>query len=339
MFLFNAVPSRAQNATDSVHKFLRASFKFSDSELAAIDSGKVVAKVLPADNPAEVAVCGAAHLTIPASFATEQYGKMESFETGSDMEEIGRFGSPAKVKDLDGLTLEEDDISALRDCSPGHCDIKLSADAMKRFRSEISWDAPDYRNKVLALMKVVLVGYVQSYRIGGTDSMREYDDQSYKLDRGAEFRKFLHESPSLISAEPKLVSYLDRAPQDTGSSRSEYTFWEKEDLPNVKPVLGLYHAIAYRSKVDANRTFLISKQIYANHFFEGSLTQMELIRDNGPRHGFYALYLRRATIDNLRHHGFLDFSGKIRDALFELIHSQMVWMKNRVETLYKKSAK
>jgi hypothetical protein len=50
--------------------------------------------------------------------------------------EIGRFSRPPRVEDLAGLTLDEGDFDAARECKPGDCGIKLARSAMERIRRE-----------------------------------------------------------------------------------------------------------------------------------------------------------------------------------------------------------
>ena len=55
---------------------------------------------------------------------------------------IKKFGSdPPQLSDLDGLTLEDEDIKDLQKCREGKCEIQLPADVMDEFHTKINWSA------------------------------------------------------------------------------------------------------------------------------------------------------------------------------------------------------
>lgn len=328
-------PCLSGNEKDSIEAVLRLQFNFSHSEIAALDRGMVVAKELKSDNPAEVAVCGAVYIPVPFGFAIDKYREVETFKAGSDVQEIARFSIPPESKDLNGLTMEEDDALALRNCSPGHCAIKMSAAAMKRFRTEITWDAPGYRERVLSLMKELLIGYARTYMTGGNDSMGEYDDQAYSLSRADEFHKLLRETPSLLSDAPGLFKHLENFPRDTLPESMEFIYWQKEKFEKIKPVVSLNHVTVYGAGTSKPKTLITSKQIYANHYFEASLAQIAILQDSAREPGFYALYLSRSSFDDLRKHKLIDFSREIRRAIYQRTREQIVWAKGRIESLYR----
>lgn len=327
----------SQQGRQAVHDILRSRLGFDWADVADVEAGHIVVRMLPSNNPAEFAVCGAARLSVPPDFVAAQYQHPETFEKGSDVEQVGRFGFPPRAGDLKGLGFEPDDISALKDCSPGNCAVKISARDMKRFRSEVRWDAPGSSGRALRLMRELLAARARSYLAGGDDSMGVCDDQGYRLDRGIEFRKLLHETPSLVRDEPGLEEFLERFPKKTESTPVQFLYWQKQNLEDAKPVISLNQAVVSLPATDSSRTFLVTKQIYADHFFEGSLTQIQLVPDGPASRQCTAVYLRRSSIDNLRHHGILDFSGQIRRAMYRRVQSEISWTRRRLETLYRKN--
>jgi hypothetical protein len=65
-------------------------------------------------------------------------------------------------EDLKSLILPAPDVTALRECRPGDCDVKLPAVAMHRFRNDVDWLSPNAARKgdevaremILALVRV-----------------------------------------------------------------------------------------------------------------------------------------------------------------------------------------
>ena len=324
----------SQNEKDSIDAILRSQFNFSPLEIAAVTRGLMITKELQSDNRAEVAVCGAVYIPVPIDFADASYRNIEALRIDSDITAIGRFSVPPELKDLDSLTLEEEDVKALRKCSPGHCTIKMSRSAMKRFRKEIDWDRWDYQRRVLSLVKDMLIGYTRSYLAGGNDSMGVYDDQTYSLNKAEEFEKILKESPGLLNDQPGLFSHLESFPRDSLPGSTDIIYWQKEKFEKIKPVLSLNHVTIYHPGATNSKTIVTTKQIYANHFFEASLVQIVMMRDTADSTGFYALYLRRSCFDDLRKAKLFDFSKDIHREIYQRVREEILWTKERILSLY-----
>ena len=61
---------------------------------------------------------------------------------------IRKSSDPPQLSDLEGFTLESDDITQLKNCEPGRCEVQLPTKAMDVFRQSINWSAPDTANQV-----------------------------------------------------------------------------------------------------------------------------------------------------------------------------------------------
>ncbi len=331
--VLSAAPCLSQHGIASFDTLV-APFGFSRSEIDAAAGGAVITKELSSGNPAEIAVVGAVYIPVPVDFATDAYLNIESFKTLADVPEIGRFSTPPAPGDLNSLTLDDEDIQALGKCSPGHCMVKLSAAEMKRFRKEIRWDDPDYRERALSLMKELILGDARSYLSGGNASMGEYDDQSYPLVRAREFDKLLRETPSLVGDEPGLFTHLEYFPRDILHGATDIIFWQKEQFEKIKPVVSLNHMTIYRPDPAGSRTMITLKQIYATHHFEASLVEIALIRDPARTNGFFEVYLRRSSFDDLRKSKLFDFSKEIRRAIYQKVKEEIASRKTRIVSLY-----
>ena len=83
------------------------------------DGGGAVVKMLPSKTPAEVFIFGATHVNA----APEDYLKfafdMDRLRSLPIYLGVRRFGNPPTLSDLEGFTLEPDDIKNLKKCRPG----------------------------------------------------------------------------------------------------------------------------------------------------------------------------------------------------------------------------
>src|SRR5262249_6510549 len=145
-----------------------------------------------------------------------------------------------KLEDVAGLTLEDGDFKAARECVPGRCDIKMSRAAMERLRREIDWTAADARDRTADLMRRMLVEHVAAYMQGGALAMAVYVDKERPLDTSAEFRRLLAESPYLVEYVPDFHRYLSEFPNGTLPGAEDTFHWTKDRF-GPKPTVTVHH--------------------------------------------------------------------------------------------------
>ncbi len=328
------VPSQSQIDRDSIHNFLMSNFNFTPANIAALDRGKIATELVHTDNLAELAVCGAVHLSVPLEFVVAQYRDVKTFNEGSVFPEIGVIHVPPRLDDLDGLTLEEEDMKALQDCKSGDCKVKLSKAMMQRFHTEIDWNKPDYRSHVLGLTKSMLLEFVKSYLIEGNGAMGEYDDQVPPLNKADEYKDVLREKPNLFLYDSALFRYLDQYPNAPLTKAEDLIYWQKQVFEKIKPVFSLNHLTVSTPDTNHSTALVASRQIYANHYFEISLTITALMEDEA-RSGLYVLYLNRSCFDDLLKKGIVDMRPKLREELYKQVQEELRWEKERLESLYR----
>src|SRR5437763_1561623 len=141
-------------------------FKFTSSDVGDLERGRVVKRTLDASAPGEIAVVGAARITASADTFVARIRNIEEFKRGPDVIQIGRFSDPPRVDDLNGLTIDHDDLDLLN-CRVGSCDIRLPAEAISRFQREIDWTAPDADSRAAVLFRQLLFEHVRAYISGG----------------------------------------------------------------------------------------------------------------------------------------------------------------------------
>jgi hypothetical protein len=83
---------------------------------------------------------------------------------------------------------------------------------------------------------------------------------------------------------------------------------------------------------------IVSKQIYADHYFEAALGITKVVGNmNTDSPSVYLLYINRSSIDVLRRDGLLNgtIRRKIESRLIDSINERMKTIKDKIEVLYK----
>jgi hypothetical protein len=176
-----------------------------------------------------------------------------------------------RVDDLGSLTLSDGDIADLKTCTVGDCKLKLSAAMIQRFQKTIDWNASDYREQANQLFRLMIVEYVTDYLQKGDAALIEYADQSVGLPLAREQNSLLANLLYVNEAAPEFIRHLKAFPKSSVRVERSLT-WAKIDF-GLKPVVVLTDTSTYRSEVaGARRVLVLSKQIYANHYFDASLS-------------------------------------------------------------------
>ena len=153
----------AQNNNAVLQQIFRDKAELAESDLTALDQGETVIKLLPARDKREIAMGGAVRVQASAESFLQSFRENMTRKSNPAILEIGSFGNPPSLNDLQSLTIESRDIEDLRQCVVGNCRLKLSAMMIDRLQKEIDWSAPDYPIHVTQLLKQMLVDYVRDF--------------------------------------------------------------------------------------------------------------------------------------------------------------------------------
>jgi hypothetical protein len=281
----------AQNSTTEFQQILREKASFEEHDFAALQLNQPVVRLAPATEKREVAVSGLVHINASAEEFLRSYRDSMMRKSNAAILEIGSFGTEPALADLEGLSLESEDIEDLKECVVGDCQIKLSAPMIERFRKEIDWAAPDYQLKVTNLFKEMLVAYIKDYRTRGEAALIEYNDKRDRVSLADEQR-------ALNSA----AGYVNGFLADTKSGLqllAEALVWSKIKF-GLKPVIAVNHISIYKRNSDVGPQVLVaSKQIYANHYFNAFLALTAFVNVPGAANASYLVYENRSRADGL----------------------------------------
>lgn len=290
---------RAENATDEPAGFLRQFIHITDDQLLSLGRGQAVAKILDSSYPVEIPAFGAIQVRVSGDFLIEKYRDIASFKKSKEVLQIGKFSSPPQIQDLAPLILDQSDVDALKKCLVGDCALKLPSDVIERFRREIDRSSPDYSKAAAEFYRRFLFGQVLAYISNGNAALPVYHDKKVPVPLAGEFLAILQSSPYISQYAPGLDNTLRNFPKVRLERSEEFLYWSKEKF-GYKAVISLTHVMIYRTpRPEADWTFIASKQIYANHYLQGSLGLAMFVEKKGrdPNAKGYLLYLNRSRAD------------------------------------------
>jgi hypothetical protein len=295
LMLYRVAEVRAQEPA----AFLREYIHMDDDQIASLDRGQTFAKILDVTHPAEVPVFGAIRVKVPAAFFIEKYRDIVTFKKSKEVLQIGKFHLPPKLEDLDPLTIDQSDLDAIKKCAVGDCPLKLPAETIERFRKNVNWSSRDCSNQASALYKQVLFEQARAYLTSGNAALPVYSDKKSPVRLADESVSILQASPYLSKYAPALVDYLRDYPKAEPARSEEMLYWSKEKF-GYKAVVSMTHVTIYRTdRPEAEWTLIASKQIYASHYFQGSLGLAMFLESKGPAPGADGclMYLNRSRAD------------------------------------------
>jgi hypothetical protein len=275
---------------------------FTPQEVTHFEAGQVIARVATGGGDREVAVLAAVRIRATKEETASYFNQFISYEDGTVTLQFGRFSRPPVLQDVSRLTLELPDVNALRSCRPGDCDIRVGAAVITEFQKAIDWKAPDATMRVQNLARERIASYVTDYLARGNAALVTYNDQAKPVSLAMEWRSILENTPYFTHYTPALKAYLDDFPRASLPGGTDLIYWAKENYGLPKVVTHVTHMVTWRDPERPDRLVIAQKQIYASHYYDGSLA-LSTVRDAPPVDGHptcYLLYFSRARGDLLK---------------------------------------
>jgi hypothetical protein len=276
------------------YKFFHEYVGLKDDQIQEIRRGKAIAKVIESRTPDEIFVFGAVYI----ESAPERYLKLASdvdaLRKLPSYLAIRKFSDPPQAADLDGFTLEKEDVKDLKNCKPGHCNVQLPSESMKEFQTGVSWSAPDAEDQANRLGQKMVLEALERYREGGNAALGTYRDKNHPAEVAETFKSLLSRSKALPVYLPDLNHYLLDYPEGKSSNIESQFYWEKVNF-GLKPTLRIVQAIIYRGSKPTEPAYAVAvKQLYSSHYFETALDLTVCVKatDSPDQHGFYLITLK-----------------------------------------------
>ena len=123
--------------------FFRPSIAVSADDRRELDRGQSIARVVRGTDR-EVGVFAAVQVSIDGDRLVAWVRQIAELKKSPYVLAIGRFSDPPRIEDLKGLTLDDEDLSAIRRCRPGDCDLKLARSEMNVLRQTLAKSGDDW---------------------------------------------------------------------------------------------------------------------------------------------------------------------------------------------------
>jgi len=268
---------------------------------ASIDAGRPVAKVMSWGGPSEVFVFGAVHIDGPPATYLKMARDINALAGTPGYLAIGELPASPTVADLKGLSLDPDDIKALKNCKEGDCDVQLPSKSIKTFQESVNWSQPDPSAQVNELARGMVLNLLREYKRGGDEALGEYRDKQHPARVADQFETLVSRATSLPNAVPELRQYLLNYPDADIPGADGYFYWEKVDF-GMKPTIRVNHGVVYHSgDPNSGISAVAIKQLYATHYFHTALDVSVCVADpsKADRPGFYLITLKGSEQEGL----------------------------------------
>jgi len=244
--------------------------QLSPAQIAGIQNGKAFAKVLPALNASDIFVSGAVYIHANPAAYLQFMKDMTRRKRVAGYLGAGEFSAPPDVRDLNGLSLERDDIEDLKKCRPGDCELQLPEESMEAARASLQWNSPDITEQVTILAKRGIVRLLKEYQQDGDPALLPYRGERDPMPPAEQFRSLLSRLELFPRYLPDLNRYLLQYPNSRPEETQDFFYWEKINF-GLKPTTRVNHAIIYRTSAPGAVHVLAIKQLYATHYFQTAL--------------------------------------------------------------------
>ena len=292
----------------TVEGLLTERMGFSADDVRELERGSAVTRSLRTRVRQEVAHVAAVYLEVSPDEFVARFRDIEAFERGPGIPQIGRFGVPPHIEDLQSLSLDPEDVAELSTCRPGDCEVKLSAHAMTRFRDEVDWASEDAGRQADEVARSMVLDLLRAYQAHGNAALGAYVDGKRPLAVADHFRSLLASRGPLPAPVPALLAYLDGYPQGLPDGADEFFYWTVVDF-GMKPTIRLNH-VTIRPLPDRESTgvayAVATKQLYASHYFHTTL-ELRFLLDRTGAEGREASAL--VSITRSRNDGMTGFRG------------------------------
>jgi len=289
LLLFTAV-THAQTAEEP-YKFFREFAGLNEDQIAAVHSGKAVARVVDLHTPDEVFVFGVVYVAAAPEGYVKLASDIEALRKLPNYLAIQKFSDPPQLSDVDAFSLTQQDLQELKRCKAGDCEFQLPSEAIEDFQRSLDWSAPDVADKANRLAQRMALQALLNYRQGGNRALGAYRDKKHPAAVAETFASLMAGWTALPVYLPELNRYLLEYPTAESENVETVFYWEKVNF-GLKPTFRIVQKIIYREPDPIDPVYAVAeKQVYASHYFQTALDLTVCVKDP-QRPGFYLITLK-----------------------------------------------
>lgn len=314
--------SDAQVREIDAEKVLAERFGFSAAEIAQARAGQAVTRLLPSRESIEVGVAGAVRINGTPDRLVYWLKDIASFRKAAELGLSKKLSSSPQIGDFAEISLSDDELAALKACSPGKCELRLGDKAIARFQAEVNWAAPDAVKRANLLTRQLMLGHAQAYLQGGDAALGAAHNEKTPRVAADEFHALLYQSTNLYDLAPTLASYLEQFPSASLPGSEQSLYWAKGGAgPDAS--ISLHHLIVYNAP--AGEVFIADKQIYASRYTDAALTVISLASARDGT-GYYALVGARGRSTMLGGMAARLLRGRVENATRDTAKMYLDWI-------------
>ncbi len=280
---------------ERLESYIKSDVKLTPEEQKQLLAGQPVTRLLETDPAKEVSIFGAVWVKAPISRYVAAVRDIESFEKGDNFLVTKRISSPPRLEDFDQLSLPEDDVSDLKACKVGDCSVKLGEAALTRIQKETDWSRPTATADVERSIRKLALEYVNGYQEGGNSRLAQYRDADRPTFVAHEFEAMVNRMPSLTNYLTGLKTYLLDYPKATLPKAESFLYWQNAKF-GLKPTIRINHLTIADQQT---HVAVVSKMLYASHYFWTAIELRVLIPDPARGEGFWFANVNRSRSDGL----------------------------------------
>jgi hypothetical protein len=306
--------------------FLRGEAGLSAADVASVKDGKVMAKVIPTPDHTVILSLGVVWVEATAARVSERLQAIESRRREPWMKQIGRV----EPDELDRLTLDAADLRDLAHCRLYDCEVRLPPDAIEALRERVDWTLPTREARANEVFRGFLRAYLGEYLARGYPGLFEYANNHDPVRVGASLQGLVARSGFLQPMAPDFYRFLWRFPEGRPSDVKDVLYWSKERFW-LKDVTTVNHlTVLERPTPDGTLVLAVSRQLYATHYYESSLSATLFLEAGDSGCGFL-VFLDRTKAD-IRRSGFTFIERFLLKRLVQgRLEAQMSQLKVRIE--------
>ena len=273
-----------------------------------IQKGKAVARILTSAKQSDVFVFGAVYIHAKPDAYLELMSDIDRLKKLPGYLGVGEFSNPPQVADLDGFSLDPDDIKDLKKCKPGSCGLQLPEQSMEAVQKSIDWSSLDMVEQINSRAERGMINLLEAYQRSGDRALGTYVDKPDPLPVAEQFKSLLSRIEFFPQYLPDVKRYLLDYPNSKPDGSREFFYWEKVNF-GLKPTVRLNHGVVYHVPDLEQQVYVVTiKQLYATHYFQTAIDLSFCIQNSraAGEEGFYLI-----TIKASRQAGLTGFKGGI----------------------------
>jgi len=189
-------------------KFLQEYAGLNAEQIDSIHRGKAVAIVLDSPTSDKVFVFGTVYVEATPDGYLRFANDFDALRKLPSYLAVQPFSNPPRLSDLDGFTIEAEDLTELKNCKPSHCEVQLPSEAMDQFQKSVNWSATDAESQANRLAQQMAIQALQAYQKGGNAALGVYRDKEHPAGVAESFQALLQRLKSLPVYLPDLNHLL-----------------------------------------------------------------------------------------------------------------------------------